>query len=439
MSKYSKSKETISTEFLLWDVPPTETSIEDVEIMNFHPINSLENSSTIDFDIPGFKNLMLSDVHLVVKFKVQTSTDTDLADNENVSTVNNFAHVLWQNVEIKLNGYNVEQSMSQSFHLRSFFDTCLNSDPERADYLELTEMFLMDSGSSKTQNESTIFYEADNQVVVNHAGAVRAKRISKSKTVTLITKLKSSIFLQDKSLPSDLPITITLTRNEDGVCLIHPENKTYKIDLQKVVLRCTFKKPVAHVLRFINQRLADDPALFYAPRGELSVHTIPQGVGHFVINNFYRSELPKLTLIVIQDRDALQNHAHKNIYSFKPAKSYNLTLNNDKYFSDDFETVSVSSAYPETALFLNQIYATCGYGSRGACLLNSKNFEGHFMMALTLTPDRVSHQHLHLQRHKDVKLEVNLGYTSPANHVLLAYSLYERFISIDHARTVRAI
>ena len=70
--------------------------------------------------------------------------------------------------------------------------------------------------------------------------------------------------------------------------------------------------------------------------------------------------------------------------------------------------------------------------------LNAKNFQGQFLMALALTPDRSSHM-LHLQRHKDVKLKIDLGYKAGDDEILIAYSIYDRFITIDGNRKVTAV
>ena len=120
MSKYSKSAEAINTSLLLWDVRHTETSIDDVEQITFYPINSIENSDIIEFDIPGFQYLMLRDVELLVKFNILTDRDVAPVENTNVSPINNFIHALWETVDVKINGFNVEQSMSKTLEF-SFF------------------------------------------------------------------------------------------------------------------------------------------------------------------------------------------------------------------------------------------------------------------------------------------------------------------------------
>ena len=70
MAKYVKSGESITTDLLLWDIPRTETSVEDVETIEIYPINSIEKSETIDFEIPVFRALMLKSVDLIVKFNM---------------------------------------------------------------------------------------------------------------------------------------------------------------------------------------------------------------------------------------------------------------------------------------------------------------------------------------------------------------------------------
>ena len=82
-----------------------------------------------------------------------------------------------------------------------FFETCLNSDPDRADQLALAELFIMDQGRSKIQNEHLIAYantENPPAVVWNESTHLRAERVSQGKDVTLIGKLKSSFLMQDK-------------------------------------------------------------------------------------------------------------------------------------------------------------------------------------------------------------------------------------------------
>ena len=450
MAKYVKSDEAITTDLLLWDIPRTETSVEDVETIEIYPINSIEKSETIDFEIPGFRALMLKSVDLIVKFNILTHDDKVPAANTNVSPINNFLHALWENVEVRVNGYNVEQSMSQSYNMRAFFETCLNSDSDRADQLALAELFIMDKGLSKIQNEHLVAYaNTDNtEVVLNESTHLRAERVSQGKDVTLIGKLKSSFLMQDKNLVTNLPIGITLTRNKERYCLLHADTEAYKINLKKVVLKCTFVRPKPQILRFLNEKLSKEPALYNSPRSEISTYTVPTGVDSFTIPNMYRENLPKFVVFALQNRESLSGDSHRNPYSYIPVERYKLMLDNDNYFPDSLEIIGtaigngavkgVASNYSESALFLNQIYTSLGLEHRGSCLLNSKNFQGHFMMTAALTPDRTAHKHLNLQRKMDVKLEVILGHTSTAGHILVVYNLYDRFISIDSDRTVTA-
>ena len=438
MAKYNKSAESISSNLLLWDVPNTETSIHNVEKITFHPINSIDNSDTIEFDIPGYQGLMLDEVDLVVKFNILTDKEKDPAENAQVSPVNNFIHALWEYAEVRVNGYNIEQSMSQSYNIRTFFDTCLNSDPDRADYLWGTEMFIMDQGKSKVDNECEWAFDDDTaspaRVALNPSSTIRALRVAEGKDVVLISKLNSPIFLQDKSLPTNLPISITLTRNKEAYCLIHEESDNYIINLKQVTLQCSFSRPTTPILRIINEKIEKEPAIFDCPRGELATYTIPSGVTSFTIPDVYRGYLPKWTAVFVQHRECFRAKSHRNPYAFNTFKSAEWILDNNNYFPEGLEVVDTD----EPALFLDQIYKSLGYGTRGACLLTSKNFNGHFMLCAALTPDRTAHKHLNLQRMMNAKLEVDLGYKSKDSHVLVIYSIWDRYISIDGNRKVSA-
>ena len=224
---------------------------------------------------------------------------------------------------------------------------------------------------------------------------------------------------------------------------MHAEGTPYKINLKKVVLVCTFLKPKNEILQLINNKIMKEPAIFHCPRGELASYTIPTGVESFTISDVYKETVPEWTAVFIQHRDCLKDKGHRNPYSFLPFESLQWVLNNKNYFPDTLKVVGtdlnaneVPQKYTENALFLAQIYESLGYTHRGGCLLNSENFQGHFMLCTALTPDRIAHKHLNLQRRMNVNLNINLGYTSTANHVLLIYNVWPRYLAIDGNRAV---
>ena len=91
MSKYIESKEAINTELLLWDIRPTQTSIEETYDLIIYPTTIYNDSygGPINFVIPPQLNGELYDIQICTDWCVKKGK-ADLANNEQVSIVNNF-------------------------------------------------------------------------------------------------------------------------------------------------------------------------------------------------------------------------------------------------------------------------------------------------------------------------------------------------------------
>ena len=163
-----------------------------------------------------------------------------------------------------------------------------------------------------------------------------------------------------------------------------------------------------------------------------------------MIPDLYKEFLPEWTVIFIQNRECFTDAPHRNPYSFIPFQSAQFVLDNKNYFPDILKTIGTDidaktkapKKYLENGLFLNQVYKSLGYDIRGSCLLNKKNFHAHHMLSLSLTPDHIAHNHLHLKRQMNTKLHINLGYPSHDNLVLVIYNIFSRFLTIDGFRNV---
>ena len=71
MTKFIKSKESISSSLLLWDERPTEVSIEETYDLKVWPVTNILNEGPINFVIPPQPKGMMSDIHICTKIKLQ--------------------------------------------------------------------------------------------------------------------------------------------------------------------------------------------------------------------------------------------------------------------------------------------------------------------------------------------------------------------------------
>ena len=424
MAKFIDSNEGIPQELVPFSVKTTQVVIKDVKVVKYSPINSFESSDTINFEIAAQPNLMIKNVEVITKFKVQKETKDGLVNlnTDEVTLVSNPANAMWKQVDIVLNNkYALTNPMQQSSNYESFFATILNVDQDREDMLFNNQAFLLDKGADKAKADD-----------LKNVGAVkRSEIISKSKSVTLISDLHCTLFKGSKRLIPNLEFSVSLTKNDPEFVLMSKGASKFKLVFEKVYLKVTYIQPEAFYLPLIEERLKSSPAIYEGHRTEISTFGIQSGVTKYLFNNIVRGALPHFMVFCIQDREAISGSYGTNPFTFHPFKSIQIYLNNQEYFSEPLET----SAEDDT-LMLNHFYQALGYDVKGTCLINRDNFRAHFMVPVALSRDRTVKFHHNLQEIVDFKVLIEFEGETEANQVLMVYAAYDQIIKIDAERNV---
>ena len=424
MAKFIDSNEGIPQELVPFSVKTTQVVIKDVKVVKYSPINSFESSDTINFEIPGQPNLMIKNVEVITKFKVQKEAATGLVNlnTEEVTLVSNAANAMWKQVDILLNNkHALTNPMQQSSNYESFFATILNVDQDRENMLFNNQAFLLDKGADKAKADD----------VKNEGAKKRSEVISKSKSVTLISDLHCTLFKGSKRLIPNLEFTISMTKNDPEFILMSKGTSKFKLVFEKVYLKVTYIQPEAFYLPLIEERLKSSPAIYEGHRTEISTFGIQSGVTKYLFNNIVRGALPHFMVFCIQDREAISGSYGTNPFTFYPFKSIQIYLNTQEYFSEPLET-----SKDDDTLMLNHFYQALGYDVKGTCLINRDNFRAHFMVPVALSRDRTVKFHHNLQEIVDFKVLIEFEGETKANQVLMVYAAYDQIIKIDAERNV---
>ena len=416
MSKFITSEEAMPQELIPFEVKNTQVMIKGVQEVKYLPINSFETSDTVNFEIPAQHNLMIKNIEIVTKFKIDGDDD--------VTLVSNPANALWKQVDIVLNNkYQLSNPMQQSSNYETFFSTILNVDQEREEVIFSNQGFLLDAGSDKA--------EADK--IDNKNAAKRAKLIEKGKCVTMISDLNCGLLKTPKLLIPGLEFNISLTKNKPEFLLM-TAGTDFKILIEKVYLNVTYVQPEEVYLKILEDKLEKSPAIYDGHRTEISTFGIQSGVTKYQFNNIFRGALPSFMVLCVQDREAINGHYGKNPYTFHPFKTVQVYINNREYFPDPLET-----SEEDNTLMLNHFYKALGYDLKGTCLINRDNFRAHFMIPIVLARDRSIKFHHNLQETADFKVEIEFDSAVEVNQVLMVYSVFDEIIKIDKERNVERI
>jgi len=133
---HADSCECLKSELDLFNVPPTQTSVETGTFVEYHPITNIRDGSPLEFDVQGTGSdyIDLANCLLYVKAKVTQANDADLAANTQVAPVNLFLHsggvAEWNtdcisDEHIPVSGLSGESAVVRSRRKVYAFDVCL--------------------------------------------------------------------------------------------------------------------------------------------------------------------------------------------------------------------------------------------------------------------------------------------------------------------------
>ena len=445
MFKFKDTADSISSQFLLYKQKTTNTSQKDQYTIDVNPSNSILSDGVITFNIPSQSKGMLSEVEIVTKFKIKKG-DADLEDTDKCSIINNFANALWELVEVQI-GERVDlmQSMRNSYAYTTFLYHALEDDPNREDMLFRTQLFAMDKGKTKKESEELEFSTtgADVTKVKNSAAAKRAGRIKNSTSVTIYSKLRCPLFNNEKSLPSNMKIRVTLHKNLDRFLLMSTDD-TCRVYLEDVYLSVTYDRATDVVLSILEEALAREAAPYYISKPEMIIKPIDQDL-NVRINNVFPGKLPKHAFMFVQRSQDFSGSFNTNPFAFIPFNKFQFFIDGVPYFNNPLEinytTSGTTKLYKENASFLRQLYRTVGKDIRGAALINSENFQLNYMVGMSLTPDRCSSKanYLSLQTEASTRLEFDLDQRVATDAILVIIAFYDRLITINKNREVQII
>ena len=435
MTKYVKSQEALPSNLHIWDPIPTQTAVMETKVMDFYPTSAIDSSDTISFVIPAMEKYMLDKVEILTVIRVLTTAGANPAENNPVSTTPYLAASLWRNVDVNVGGVSLAQSFDNSYVMFKFWETVLHNTQGTHAILRSKEGLLLDWVHSKAHSEDVNYYPAavgdTTPAVVNPNGKDRAKQIALGRKVSLISDLDVSLFKQEKLLPPELEIQLSLTKNYSEFILLAADANTDKVVFDKVILRCTFQRPTDMVLNLIEERLAKENAIYHADKRTLSFHSISQGAQELTIDNIFNGTLPYYFLIGVQDRTAFGRTRSKNPFSLYPLRRVQLFVNGQEHFPRPIESTEHDDAIMYDT-FLNQT----GYIHHGDTLLHHY-YDCYPAMAFDLTQDKTQNQHsLNLVRSGTARITIELNEVAPANRVLMVLAYYEQIVEITKDRQV---
>ena len=318
------SHEIMLSEMDLFKKIQFQGSIENSQIIQFRPISSINDATTIEFDIPiaSDEYLDLQNIFICIKGKVvkQDNTNYLAAEDDRYGLINYAVNTIFDQLAIYLNGTLVSQS-SKTHHYMSMIQA-------------LTEYNVMDAIKSLAPGGFARSYEDDN---FDHSAIhpVLFNIVRRSKNFTLFGKLHGDIFKIDRLMMNGITLHLALSRAPNTFVLRGSEAIAAvpavgdvpavaaqpaaepKLDLRDCCIFARKVKPSPNLLTAHAKVLHNNKAIYPFKRTNIKVLNLPANQNAFTLDNIYMNQMPCKLILGLVSNDAFSGSYTTNPFEFK--------------------------------------------------------------------------------------------------------------------------
>jgi hypothetical protein len=421
--------EAMKSELDLFSTPLTQAAIEYGYKVAYKPVASLEGSTQFEFVVSGHGEELIdlahTNFHLLAKVtKGGSSTTINADDKITTAPINNWAHSLFSNIEVTLNGKRLS-SPANTYSYQAYIESLLNYGPS----------------AKKSHLTSRLWYKDTpgkfNDFKDNVGLTKRASFITSGKTVDLMSNIHHELFGSDKLLINGVEMRIKFHLNKDAYHLMSEDGtvKTHILDATLFVRKVRIK-PALHLS--YSRALEHSNLKYPLTRTEIKNITIQSGVLSKSIDNIYLSSIPKRVVIGF-----VSNAAFNGDFSENPFFFHHYNLNFLQLYVD-------SQQIPNTALqpdFKNNLFIPAyqtlfegtgiNYQDAGNDISRDDYSQGYFLTAFDLTADQsASSSHWSIQRNGSFRIEIRFSDALKVPIEMILYSEHDSLMQITRDRNV---
>ncbi|XP_060092529.1 uncharacterized protein F54H12.2-like [Heteronotia binoei] len=422
---HSGSEECAKSELDLFQIAPTQTSIERCLYIEFPPLAALSESAPLDFFIAGNGDdyMDLNNTLLYLCFKIVKEDGTNLDRNARVSLVNYPIASIFSQLDVTLGDRLILQSHN-TYPYRGFIEAVLNYSNDTLNIQFSAGLFYKDTAA---QHVSTTL-DGNNKGFVK-----RAALAAGSRKIDLLGQLHSDLFFQEKLLLNGVDVKIKLTRSKHTFCLMADDlNRGCKLNILSASLFVKKVRVAPGVRLGHAEVLFTANAKYPLDRMGIKVFSIPAGSRVSNQENLFLGQLPKLLVIGLVDNKSFSGAHNKNPFNLKhyDINFFALYLDGEqvptKPLQPDFEGGNCVKEY------MQLVQATGKHMKDRSLLVNCEEFaQGYMLFAFDLSPD-----HYSSIKTENLRAEVRFARVLPHTVNMIVYGVFDNVIEINHRRNV---
>ena len=416
----------------LFTLPATQTSIEDRQYIEHHPIATITEDGPIEFSIKGPDEdyLDLFDNTLEIKVKI-TKGAANLADDAKVGPTNLFLHTLFSQCDVYANGVAVS-SVTNTYPYKTYLEKILNYSEDTLKSQFANCLYEKDESGKLDKNDPTAAAAADK----NTGLVTRRKAIAASKEVILRGSLHTDLFACEKYMLNKVDIRVKLTRSRAAFCLIGDVNE-YKVQILSAKLIVPQVKINPAILNEHSMQLMKTNAKYPLRRTMPKTFTIPTGNMSQVKENLYVGQQPRRVVIACVDAEAYAGNITKNPYNFQHfnLNSLSVFIDGQRYPTNPLRPDFANDQYAEA---YETLFSGTGIKNEDKAIVISPNEfkNGYAIYVIPITPNEPDSATFDVVRTGGMRLEMGFSQALTAAVTVIVYAEFDSVLEIDKDRNV---
>lgn len=300
--------EGVPDNLLLFELPPTQTAVNDIYYQEIRPLSQVHSDTPIEFRISG-QNAMdyldMKGTQLYVKLKVTNPTGSDITSKK-VGPVNLFLQALFSATEVTIQNKSIMTCNYNPY--RAMIHTLLHYGQDATSSQLLTQLFIKDDNDKPDDCDPT---------GANSGLYSRQTYIDGSKILDLQGPIYNSLFTTKRYLLNQVDVKLKLYRSSSAFCLSSGEaTPDYKVEILDVYLLAKKIRVNPALVIAHSEMLKSSTAKYPFNRVECRSQSLASGSTMFTWDNIFQGQRPNRVVVAFVKSKALSGDYASNPFHF---------------------------------------------------------------------------------------------------------------------------
>lgn len=428
----SNSPEGINSRLMLFSLPPTDTSIQNINYIEIRPTSQITATNPIVYEIPagGIEYKALHDATHAVKFRIVKADGTIPAGGAKVGVINLPMQSLFKQVDVFLDGKLVSTS-NNCYHYNAIIETLLNYGADAKNSQLQSQLFHKDKGAMDSTDPTT----GDNSGLFN-----RYTYTQQGSICSLEGKIYSGLHNISRLLINGVRLTYRFYRNDDAVLLMTSDDTTaYKLEIVDHCIKIPYVTVSNAIILSHAEMLKSHLAMYPMKRSEVKSFSIAKGSLNFNLM-LSQDTVPHSIIIGFVSSEAFNGSLKHNCFNFKHynVNYLNLTLDGVSVGNSPLETKFGNTEVQYTEAYLALFKVASKFNKDSGNNITFSDFQsGYSLFAFEINPLKsFNNEALYPTKTGTLRLHCKFDFALPEAVNVITYSVYDSVIYIDQTRNV---